>query len=76
MTEARGCDGIQRMLDRPEKQPDRNLLKFTKGKCEVMHRGRNKPRQSSEAVYVRGLVSWKAAWKEKNCATWWTQNET
>lgn len=57
----RGRDDFQRNL---EKWPDRNLLKFNKGKCEVMHRGRNKPRQCSEEDYVRGLISWKAAWKE------------
>lgn len=51
-------------------------MKFNKGEYEVMHRGRNKPRQCSEAVYVRGLVSRTAAWKERNYGTWWTQSET
>lgn len=42
--------------------------------------GRNKSRQCSKAVwgglYVSGLVSWKAPWKERNCGTWWIPSET
>lgn len=72
----RGCDKTQRNLDRLEKWPDMNLMAFNKGKCEVMHRGRNKPRQCSKAVNVRRLFSWKAAWKERNRGTWRTQCET
>lgn len=72
----RGCDKMQKNLDRLEKWPDMNLMAFNKRKCEVMHRGRNKPRQCSKAVNVRRLFSWKAAWKERNRGTWRTQCET
>lgn len=42
-----GCAAIERDLDRLENWARRNLVNFRKGKCSVLHLGRNGPGPSA-----------------------------
>ena len=52
----------QRDLDRLWKWADRNLLKFNKGKCKVLHLGRNNPRDQ----YMLGATQMESGLTEKD----------
>jgi len=58
-----GRAAIQRDLDRLEKWTERNLMKFLKGKCEVLPHGRKNPMHQYtlgldrlESSFVKNLV--------------------
>ncbi|GAB0209103.1 mitochondrial enolase superfamily member 1 [Grus japonensis] len=53
---------IQRDLDRLEKWADRNLMKFNKGKCKVLHLRRNNPMQQ----YMLGATQLESSFAEKD----------
>jgi len=39
---ARGSAATQRCVERLDKWADKKLMKFSKGKCQILHLGRNK----------------------------------
>ncbi|KAK4832301.1 LOW QUALITY PROTEIN: hypothetical protein QYF61_021700 [Mycteria americana] len=52
-----GCASIHKDLNRLEKWANRNLMKFNKGKLQVLNLGRN----TTMHQYMLGAPSWKAA---------------
>ena len=63
-----GCAAIQRDLDRLESWVGRNLMKFSRGKCRVLHLGRDNPTQQHRL----GLTCWKAALRRRAWECWST----
>lgn len=57
-----GCATHQRDLDRPEERVDKNLMKFSKAKCQVLHLERKSPMTQ----YRLGLASYKTPWQKRS----------
>jgi len=49
---------------------ERSLIKFSKGRCRVLHLGRNNPMHQ----YRLGVDGWKAALWRGTWGCWWTQS--
>lgn len=61
-----GCAASQRDLDRLEKWTKRNLIKFSKKKCKILHLRNNNPRHR----HMLGTEHWKAALQRKTLRSW------
>lgn len=60
------CGALQSDLDRLEKWANKNVMKFTKGKCEVLYLGRNK------SMHQYRLGTGKQLCRIILGAVWWT----
>lgn len=76
-----GCVAIQRNLERLEKWPNRNFMKFSKGRHKVLPLGRNKLRHQLmlvvkcvESSFARGPVRHQADHEPANSTS--TQVDT
>ncbi|PKU30630.1 hypothetical protein llap_19067 [Limosa lapponica baueri] len=60
----KGHAAIQGDLDRLEKQIERNIIKFNKGNCKVLHLGTNKlMHRTAEATPVSCVLFWAVQYK-------------
>jgi len=61
-----GCAAIQRDLDRLESWEQRNLIKFNKRTCRVLHLGRNNPmhqyRLGVDLLESSSVETWECWW--------------
>lgn len=64
-----GCVIFQQDLDMLEKQANRHLMKFNKGKCEVLHLGSNSLVQHYELGAHSGLTGHEPLWQKKPTAS-------
>ena len=65
-----GCAFIQKDLDRLEKWAEKNLVKFSKGKCQVLPMGRNNSRHPDSL----GANWLKSSLAEKTWKSWWVRS--
>lgn len=63
------CAALQKDFDRLEGYAEKNCLKFSKGKCRVLHLEKNNPKCTSIGW---GSTCWKTALWRRMLVLWWT----